>query len=349
MANSPAGRENAVLLHHPDAVDMTREKLMGRHAAGAGFLDGFVRHAGVERYLCHVLEAEHGEDFASRVAAIAGEARPCAAVTLSGIGELAETDRTLFVPDPSLGLHAWRRRGAGAKRYSLCGIHHTVSSDGAMDGLGALLTAPVQPWDAVICSSRAAKAVIVRLLDNYADYLNGRGGGAFTAQVKLPVIPLGVDCDRFAQGDERQMVRASVRRGLGIADNDIAVLFFGRLSFHAKAHPLPMYLALQEAATRTGRRLHLLQTGRFAYSGIEREFRDGARQFAPAVNPIFLDGRDDAVCRDVWYAADVFTSLSDNIQESFGLTPIEAMAVASSCAERPAAPSCIMSAGRSAR
>ena len=28
----------------------------------------------------------------------------------------------------------------------------------------------------------------------------------------------------------------------------------------------------------------------------------------------------------MWSAADVFTSLSDNIQESFGLTPIEAMA-----------------------
>jgi starch synthase len=28
----------------------------------------------------------------------------------------------------------------------------------------------------------------------------------------------------------------------------------------------------------------------------------------------------------IWFAADIFTSLSDNIQETFGLTPIEAMA-----------------------
>ncbi|MEK9725560.1 MAG: hypothetical protein VW405_19060 [Rhodospirillaceae bacterium] len=74
-----------------------------------------------------------------------------------------------------------------------------------------------------------------------------------------------------------------------------------------------MYLALEEAARRTGRKLHLLQTGRSPNEGIEREFRDGARQYVPSVNPIFLDGRDEAVCRNVWYAADVFTSLSDNI------------------------------------
>jgi len=326
MADQNMRSENAVLLHHPDAVDLGREKLMGRQAAGAGFLEGFVRHAGVERFLCHVLAPAHSEDFAARIETYAGEPKPCVSVALNGMPELAETDRTLFVPDPSIGVHAWRRRGLGARQYSLCGINHTVASDGAMDGLGALLTSPVQSWDAVISTSRSVKAVIARLLDNQADFLSRRGGGAFTVQAKLPVIPLGVNCDKFIIGDERDRIRTSLRRGLGIAEDDVAFLYFGRLSFHAKAHPLPMYLALQEAARRTGRRVHLLQTGRFPNEGIEREFRDGARQYAPAVNAIFLDGRDEAVCRDVWYAADVFTSLSDNVQESFGLTPIEAMA-----------------------
>ncbi len=326
MANQHTRRENAVLLHHPDAVDLGREKIMGRQAAGAGFLEGFVRHAGVDKFLCHVLEPGHGDDFAARVEAFAGNAKPSVSVALNGMSELAETDRTLVIPDPALGVHAWRRRGLGARQYSLCGINHTIASDGAMDGLGALLTSPVQPWDAVICTSRSVKAVISRILDNQADFLSRRGGGAFTVQAKLPVIPLGVNCDRFATGEDRERIRASLRRGLGIGDNDVVFLFFGRLSFHAKAHPLPMYLALEEAARRTGKRVHLLQTGRFPNDGIEKEFRDGARQYAPSINSIFLDGRDEAVCRDVWYAADVFTSLSDNVQESFGLTPIEAMA-----------------------
>lgn len=37
-------------------------------------------------------------------------------------------------------------------------------------------------------------------------------------------------------------------------------------------------------------------------------------------------GVDTSVRHEIWYAADVFTSLVDNIQETFGLTPVEAMA-----------------------
>ncbi|MEK9725559.1 MAG: hypothetical protein VW405_19055 [Rhodospirillaceae bacterium] len=145
MAAETTRKENAVLLHHPDAVDMGREKLMGRQAAGAGFLDGFVRHAGVERFLCHVLVPEHAEDFAARIAHFAGSPKPCVSVALNAMPELAEHERTLMVPDPTLGVHAWRRRALGARSYSLCGVNHTIASDGAMDGLGALLTAPMQP------------------------------------------------------------------------------------------------------------------------------------------------------------------------------------------------------------
>ncbi len=195
-----------------------------------------------------------------------------------------------------------------------------------MDGIGELLTTPVQPWDAVVCTSAAVKATLERMLENWADFLNRRSGGRFQNHVQLPVIPLGVDCARFTRTDATLEVRANVRHGLGIKDDDIAVLFLGRLSFHAKAHPLPMYLGLEEAARRTGKRIHLLQAGWFANAGIEREFRDSMTRYAPSLNGIFLDGRDADVNAQVWFAADIFTSLSDNIQETFGLTPIEAMA-----------------------
>ncbi|MFQ5765621.1 MAG: tetratricopeptide repeat protein, partial [Rhodospirillales bacterium] len=232
----------------------------------------------------------------------------------------------MMVPDPSLGPRAWRRRITGSRGYSLCGVNHAIASDTIMDGLGELLTAPVQTWDAVICTSHAAKATIERLLDNWGDYLNRRTGGRIKPAFQLPVIPLGVDCDAFAGGDQAAAERLAIRRGLGIGEDDVAVLFMGRLSFHAKAHPTPLYLSLEEAAKRGGKRLHLIQAGWFANEGIEREFREGVRAYAPSVNPIFLDGREPDVRFKVWFAADIFTSLSDNIQETFGMTPVEAMA-----------------------
>ena len=42
--------ENAVLFHHPDAVDINRDGIMGRHSAGDGFLGGFVKHSGVDHF-----------------------------------------------------------------------------------------------------------------------------------------------------------------------------------------------------------------------------------------------------------------------------------------------------------
>jgi hypothetical protein len=44
-----------------------------------------------------------------------------------------------------------------------------------------------------------------------------------------------------------------------------------------------------------------------------------------------LDGRVAANQVDAWAAADVFISLADNVQETFGLTPLEAMAAGLPC------------------
>jgi hypothetical protein len=85
-----------------------------------------------------------------------------------------------------------------------------------------------------------------------------------------------------------------------------------------------MYLALEQAAH--GHRVVLLQAGWFPSESIESAFHEEARLFCPSVRCIFLDGRDPRAREQTWAATDVFTSLVDNFQETFGLSPIEAMA-----------------------
>jgi glycosyltransferase involved in cell wall biosynthesis len=230
---------------------------------------------------------------------------------------------TLYLPDPGLQAHAWRRRSGDQRAYSLTGITHTTASASAMDMIAELPLAPIQAWDALICTSRTVKAMVESLLDEQEAYLAERLGATRFTRPQLPVIPLGVDCAKFASDPA---VRAAQRAALGIAPDDIAVLFMGRLSFHAKAHPYPMYLALERAAKVSGQRLHLIQAGWFANDFIDGAFRDGAKAYCPSVTAHFVDGRKPETRFAVWQAADLFTSLSDNIQETFGLTPIEAMA-----------------------
>jgi hypothetical protein len=51
-----------------------------------------------------------------------------------------------------------------------------------------------------------------------------------------------------------------------------------------------------------------------------------AEMFKRSVQTILVDGADTEETWRSWRAADIFLTLADNIQETFGLTPIEAMA-----------------------
>jgi len=308
--------QNAVIFHHPDAVDTSRSR----------YLDGFARRSGVAAFYCQSFGQEDFEDFKVRVGKQDDAGRPCHRVPLGGMGQRNDAPKTLMHLGPNLGPLAWRRRLGDVHGYSLCGMTPTIASGQVMDKLAELLIAPLQQWDALVCTSDTAKAAVVRIMDNWADYLGQRTGAKIKPVLQLPVIPPGVDCDAYAPGDQAESERKTIRQGLGIGDEDIAVLTMGRLSLHGKAHPTPMYLALEETARRCGRRLHLIQAGWFANDSIEKAFRDGVHAYCPSVNGIFLDGREPSVRSKVWWAADIFTSLSDSIRENSGLTPIEAMA-----------------------
>lgn len=325
MAEETDPPTNCVILHHPDAVDTSRPKLMGRHAAGEGFLKGFVRHSGVSEFHAQCFSREHFEDFKKRVGALDPRRRPCHLVVPGRMGTEASTPRTLVLPGPDISPFAWRRRRQEVD-YSIVGLTHTTASETAMTAICDLSVAPTRPWDALVCTSGAVKGMVEKLLEGWHAYLGERLGTAPGTALELPVIPLGVDCDAFTDGPNGEATRRRLRRRLGIGDDDVVALFMGRLSFHAKAHPLPMYVGLEAAASRTGKKIHLIQAGWFANAAIERQFRDAASQLCPSVNAIFLDGREPEVRAGVWFAADLFTSLSDNVQETFGLTPIEAMA-----------------------
>ena len=141
----------------------------------------------------------------------------------------------------------------------------------------------------------------------------------------MPVIPLGVHLEDFIFSDK---VRSESRASLGIEEGSIVFLYVGRLSFHAKAHPLQMYKALEVASTKTNKNLVLIECGWFANDHIRNAFSDAAKEICPSINVINLDGRIASEREQAWSSADIFCSLSDNIQETFGIVPLEGMAAA---------------------
>ncbi|MBP7334406.1 glycosyltransferase family 4 protein [Niveispirillum sp.] len=323
---------NAAIFFHPEGFDTKSPKLMGRHAAGEGFLRGWVRHGGFEALHCQVGDIRHAEAFGAEVRAL-GWRGPVHAhrqempETLSAAGGV-------ILPGPNIGQHAWARRArVRPDAFSVLGLTHTTASSSALDHIGDLLIAPVEEWDALICTSQAVKSMVVQTLTDQASYLAERLSVPSTARLRLPqlpVIPLGVACDRY---EHRPDLRQAWRDRLAISEADVAVLFMGRLSFHAKAHPMAMYTALQNArsALPPGGRLHLIEAGWFASKHIQDAYDQAVALLCPDIVHHVLDGRDHSVRDGIWHAADIFCSLSDNIQETFGLTPIEAMAAGLPC------------------
>lgn len=312
----------AVIRAHADGYDMAKPALMGRQAAGHGFLRAAVQ----ARMGQPIRGLSPNAEIAAGFDAVLKSIDPLAPFEWIRTTEPERIGSTgvLYLADISVSSHARSRLRTGVGAYSLCGVTHTTASQNAMNEIAGLLREPVMPWDALVCTSSAVVETIRRVHEAEADYTRWRYGQAAVVEgPQLPIIPLGVHCADFDYSDQQ---RAEGRAALGLATDDVAALFVGRLVFHAKAHPHAMYLGLQRAAERTGKPVTLILCGWTPSPVIEEIFREGAARFAPDVRLIIVEGRDPRVRDHAWAAADLFVTLADNIQETFGLTPIEAMA-----------------------
>lgn len=304
--------------------------LMGRQVAGKEFLDAYLTHGTWDR-LVALVKARSRADGLVKLC----KEHPSSRAKKRAL-KIVETSEFhgAFFPTPPAGLlmlpgplddsFAWARQHAGPGAFALCGVTHTLCSTAAIEQLCRLVTGPYEPFDVLICASKAVLDMVRAVTGAYADHLRERHGGEPKTRATLEVIPLGVDEKRFRPPTPEE--RATRRRALQIHDDEVAVLFVGRLSHHAKAHPTPTYRGLSRAARMTGKKVHLLLCGWASHQVVRQAFLDGARVLAPNVRVSLLEGTDPNVRFGVWQAADVFTSLSDNVQETFGLVMLEAAA-----------------------
>jgi glycosyltransferase involved in cell wall biosynthesis len=317
--------KTAALYFRKDGFDTGGKRLLGRQAAGEGFLKALVRYGRSQDLFCYAPSRADFQEFCKLARPVARTNQKVHWLDERNPPSLARAG-TLFRPDTLIGDLAFQRRGGDPRAYSLCGVTHTIASRGPQRAIADLLTSPVERWDALVCTSLSVRRTVERLLEGHAEYLAERCGSRPELDLKLPVIPLGVDTRGVPEGQAAVEARARLRGALELQSDEVVMLFMGRLVFYAKAHPVPLYLAAERAARQSGKRLVLLMAGWFENAQEEAEFKALPAKLCPSVRTVFVDGRTPEIRRDVWAASDLFISLSDNVQETFGLTPIEAMA-----------------------
>ena len=314
MNNSPS-----FAIYYAGDAYSTANKIMGRQSAGKAFMRGVARTW--PKADLHGL----GQGAATAKAMYAqlagdgfdGQLKWLDVPNWAALGEVG----ALYYPSPAAKDFSFSRNAFNPGAFSFMGVTFTLSSNGAMDQVADLVLPPFKPWDAMICISQAALDFTTRLHDEMKAWWAAQTGATRFNTPQLPVIALGVDCPSFTPDAK---LRESARAALQLQAHEVAFLFSGRLSFHAKANPAPMYQALEQAAQHAS--VVCIEAGVFPNDAIRTGFLAAQKALAPSVRFIWVDGQDQLRYRQAWQGADAFVSLSDNIQETFGLTPVEAMA-----------------------
>lgn len=316
-----------VIFFEPDGYVLDGPKLMGRQSAGHSFLRSAISTAQLREhqqtlsaYTPHqssaVVFKKTIEQFSQSVQT---------AWIPSNRVDLLAKHGSLFIPGPGLAKMAWQRLRVGPAAYSITGATYTLCSHEAMDAITDMLAAPVMPWDALICATSVAQHAVKTLFGLEAEYLAWRFGTKNFVTPQLPIIPFGIHLEDFIFSEKDKL---KARQSIGLDEQDIAIVFAGRLSFHAKAHPYPMFVALERIAIQSKTKIALLLCGQFPNDAIHKAFLSAASTYAPHVKTIWINGKDPSSYSQAWAAGDIFISLSDNLQETFGITPVEAMASA---------------------
>jgi glycosyltransferase involved in cell wall biosynthesis len=318
---------NAAIYLHPNGFDTSGARLLGRHSAGESFLRGFLQHGDVEAFVLWNVMGRPQPELDALLARIGTPSRPVRWLPARGRGALADPG-VLNLPGPNLPEEAWRRRAHGDRRYSICGITHTTATERVMAMIANFLVAPLDAHDALICTSSAVRGAVEAQLDLMRDYMGGEYGARRRPEPLRATIPLGVNTAEFAATDAD---RRAWRERLEIPDDAVVALFVGRFHVKAKMNPALMAMALERAAARCKRPICWVNAGWAETAEEGAAYHAGARALCPSVLYREVDGRPVDVRRSIWSVGDFFISFSDNIQETFGLTPIEAMAAGLPC------------------
>ncbi len=305
--------------------------IMGRKVANAGFLDALVRTDPCEAYHFFMPSPRERDRQRELLAARYPEAEAHGKfkilTRLDLPMALAGTDYAVFhlsdciTSQPRL---AAARNALARSIFPITGTTHSLS----YAAYGREFLAHLQPGttarDAVVATSRAGRDVVGRIFEGLR---RGYGLSPETHPApRLARIPLGLDPAgwRALAGEERREARALC----GIPAEAMALLVFGRISHSSKMDPLPLLRAVQRlvAAGTDPAGLCLVMAG---WADDEAQgFLETLRALAGNIGlPLVLVTRPDEERKRLLFGAvDVFVSLADNPQETFGLTLLEAMA-----------------------
>ena len=182
---------------------------------------------------------------------------------------------------------------------------------------------PNRPCDSIICTSNASVDATKEIIETLCDKINKVTNGNVKYTGRFDVIPLGIDLKTYYPRDKFEC-----RKSYDIDNEEFVILWLGRLSAIDKADLYPLLLVTKKLIIdNPEKKIRLI------LSGTDREkweylpsLKNNIHNLNIESNVSIIMTPDINVRCCLYSLADVFVSPIDHIQETFGLTPLEAMA-----------------------
>lgn len=220
--------------------------------------------------------------------------------------------------------HLARLRNACSRRiFPVTGPIHSLSYADYPARFLAHLWPGTTARDAIVATSSAGQGAVERLFAALRrDY---RLDPEACPAPRLARIPLGVDPGEFPEPS--LLAREEARRELNLPPGQVLALVFGRISHFSKMDLLPLLRACQRLL-REGLDRNSLGLVLAGWVDEGDDFPETLKGLAANIGlPLFVFERPTEERKTrLFAAADIFVSLADNPQETFGLTLLEAAA-----------------------
>lgn len=213
------------------------------------------------------------------------------------------------------------RNQFGSRFYPISVLTHGFSLHSMLyDGFLRLLLEGTYPCDSLICTSRASRAAMANVLDHVAEQFNRKFHTNIRYSGRLDVIPLCIDTEKFRPQD-----KTLLRKQLKLPKQAIMLLYMGYVS-PLKAELMPLLRVFRRLVEQNPGRQLLLVIAGTRDSVYAKTLEQYIKESSLSKHVRLLDSPSDQAKYALNAAADIFVSPGDSIQESFGITPIEAMA-----------------------
>lgn len=290
--------------------------VLGRKVANIKFLSTLLRADPLDEYRFFLADKKQGDGLREHLGKVAPDMLAAGRIKVQDRRELpgalaAERFHCFHLSDciANQPFMARLRNRYARELFPLTGTIHSLSYANFGSPFLRHLWPGTTPRDAIVCTSSLGQEAVGRffgwLRESY-----GLGDGF--AVPRLECIPLGVDTGEMQPGEPRE-------------GGPVRILVFGRISHHSKMDLLPLVRALHRL-TVDGMPPDAVELVLAGWGDDDDDFLPTLKDLVHNVGiPLTLKLRPtEAEKLELYRTTDIFVSIADNPQETFGITLLEA-------------------------